>query len=89
MADLTATCRSRKSPFLTAAEANVAIYFNSEFGSDYDCETWGSYLYELKKAHRMTAEKLGLKTIAIATGAFAESARSPFFGVLSYFNAVT
>lgn len=64
-----------------AAEAGVKTYFNSEFGSDYDLETWGSSVFEYKKAHRAAAEKLGLKVVAIATGGFSESLRSPFFGL--------
>jgi len=64
-----------------AAEAKVKVYFNSDFGSDYDPETWGSAVYEPKKAHRAAAEKLGLKTVAIAPGSFAEAVRSPFFGI--------
>lgn len=66
-----------------AAEAKVKVYFNSEFGSDYDPETWGSAVYEPKKAHRAAAEKLGLKTVAIATGAFSSFVRTPFFGALT------
>jgi len=64
-----------------ASVGTVKAYFNSDYGTDYDTETWGSSVYELKKAHRAAAEKLGVKTIAVATGAFAQGVRSPYFGV--------
>jgi len=64
-----------------AAVGTVKAYFNSDFGSDYDPETWGSSVFETKKAHRAAAEKLGIKAIGIAPGAFSQSLRSPFFGI--------
>jgi len=64
-----------------AAVGTIKAYFNSDFGSDYDPETWGSSVFETKKVHRAAAEKLGIKAIGIAPGAFAQSVRSPFFGV--------
>jgi uncharacterized protein YbjT (DUF2867 family) len=64
-----------------AAVGTVKAYFNSDFGSDYDPETWGSSVFETKKAHRAAAEKLGIKAIGVAPGAFAQGVRSPFFGV--------
>jgi len=64
-----------------AAVGSVKAYFNSDFGSDYDPETWGSSIFEAKKAHRAAAEKLGIKTVAIAPGAFGTAVRTPFFGI--------
>jgi len=64
-----------------AAVGTVKAYFNSDFGSDYDTETWGSSVFETKKEHRAAAEKLGIKAIGIAPGAFAQAVRSPFFGI--------
>ena len=37
--------------------------------------------FETKKAHGAAAEKLGIKTIAVAPRAFAQAFRSPFFGM--------
>jgi len=64
-----------------AAVGTIKAYFNSDYGSDYEDETWGSSVFENKKVHREAAEKLGIKTVAVATGAFAQALRSPYFGI--------
>lgn len=66
---------------IVAKVGGVKAYFNSDFGTDYDPETWGSSAYEAKKAHRAAAEKLGIKTIAVAVSAFEQSFRSELFGM--------
>ncbi|KAF8321667.1 hypothetical protein DL93DRAFT_2072459, partial [Clavulina sp. PMI_390] len=65
-----------------AVEAKVKVYLNSDFGSDYDEQTWGAGDWESKKAHAANARALGLKTISIANGGFMSFTRYPFFGMV-------
>jgi hypothetical protein len=65
---------------IIAAAEGVKVYFPSEWGSDYDINTYGSPIYEVKKKHNEAAEKLGLKVVAIATGFFASVVRSTVLG---------
>ena len=63
---------------LVASEAGVKAYINSDFGSDYDPDTYGSAIWTPKKANREAAEKLGIKTVGISNGAFFNYMRTPF-----------
>ena len=67
-----------------AAASGVKVYFNSDFGADYDPNTFDGDLWTAKKAHRAAAEKLGLKTIAFAVGSFGSFLLTPFFGKYWY-----
>ncbi|KAF8321665.1 hypothetical protein DL93DRAFT_2072456, partial [Clavulina sp. PMI_390] len=72
---------SEKTLIEAASDAKVKVYFNSDFGSDYDKETWGTPGWEAKKAHASAARALGLKTVSIANGVFMPFLRTPFLGV--------
>lgn len=60
-----------------AAKAGVKVYFPSDWGYDYEGHPIEGSLFETKLKHREAAEKLGLKTVAVAVGAFVET----FFAV--------
>ncbi|KAF8321663.1 hypothetical protein DL93DRAFT_2072448 [Clavulina sp. PMI_390] len=64
-----------------AAEAEIKVYFNSDFGADYDAATWGAAVCEDNQAHVARARALGLKTISIANGLFLPFLRTPLMGV--------
>lgn len=69
--------------YFLAAASGVKVYFPSEWGYDYDTLSIQGTPFEGKQAHRKAAEALGLKTVAVAVGAFYETFRSPAFGTSS------
>ncbi|KAF8315640.1 NAD(P)-binding protein [Clavulina sp. PMI_390] len=76
-----ASVGSEQALIKAASEAQVKVYFNSDFGSDYDEGTWGAASWEAKKAHAATARAFGLKTVSISNGVLMPFLRIPVLGV--------
>ncbi|KAF8321666.1 NAD(P)-binding protein [Clavulina sp. PMI_390] len=73
--------KSEQALIEAALEARVKVYFNSDFGVDYDEGTWGAPVLEGKETHVAAARAAGLRTVSIANGVFMPFLRTSFLGV--------